>query len=71
LGQEPPVKKHEIVALTCEQFKLDGKPFEKIFNIRENNFARTLDEVSANALFADYMQQIENIIRAVDRIGET
>jgi hypothetical protein len=71
LGLEPPVKKHEIVALTCEQFKLDGKPFEKIFNIRENNFARTLDEVSANALFADYMLQIENIIRAVDRIGET
>lgn len=71
LALEPPVKKHEIVALTCEQFKIDGKPFEKIFNIRENNFAQNLDEVSANALFADYMQQIENIIRAVDRIGET
>lgn len=71
LGLEPPVKKHEIVALTCEQFGIDGKPFEKIFNIRENNFARTLDEVSANALFAEYMEQIEKIISAVDRIGET
>ncbi len=70
LGLEPPVKKHEIVALTCEQFEIDGKPFEKIFNIRENNFARTLDEVSANALFAQYMEQIEKIIRAVDGIGK-
>jgi predicted nucleotidyltransferase len=71
VGVEPPVKKHEIVALTCEQFKIDGKPFEKIFNIRENNFAQTLDEVSANALFAEYMQQIEKVIRAVDEIGKT
>ncbi|MEO6588361.1 MAG: hypothetical protein ABIP06_03445 [Pyrinomonadaceae bacterium] len=68
---EPPVTKHEIVTLTARHFKIDGKPFEKIFNIRENNFARTLDEVSANALFADYMEQIENIISAVDKIGKT
>jgi hypothetical protein len=40
--------------------------FEKIFNIRENNFAPTLDEVSTNRLFADYMEQIEAVIRAVD-----
>ena len=71
LNLEPPVTKHEIVALTVQQFKIDGKSFEKIFNIRENNFARTLDEVSANALFADYMEQIENIIRGVDNIGKT
>lgn len=71
LGMEPPVTKHEIVALTVQQFNIDGKPFEKIFNIRENNFDRTLDEVSANALFADYMEQIENVINAVDNIGKT
>jgi hypothetical protein len=71
LGLESPVTKHEIVALTAQQFKIDGKPFEKIFNIRENNYARTLDEISANALFADYMEQIEKIIRAVDEIGKT
>ena len=71
LSVEPPVTKHEIVALTAQQFKIDGKPFEKIFNIRENNHSRTLDDMSANALFADYMEQIENIIRAVDNIGKT
>lgn len=68
---EPPLTKQEIVAVTAQKFGLNGKVFEKIFNIRENNYARTLDEVSANALFADYMEQIENIIGAVDGIGKT
>ena len=68
---EPPATKHEIAALTAQKFGLNGKVFEKIFNIRENNYSRTLDDVSANALFADYMEQIENIIRAVDGIGKT
>lgn len=67
-GFEPPTTKPEIVAATVRQLKMDGKPFEKIFEIRENNASKTLDEVSANALFADYMQQIENVIEAVDKI---
>lgn len=68
LGIEPPVTKHEIVALTVQQLKIDGIPFEKIFNIRENNFAKTLDETEANRLFADYMREIENVIAAVDNL---
>jgi hypothetical protein len=67
-GFEPPVTKPEIVAATVRQLKIDGKPFEKIFEIRENNASKKLDEVSANALFADYMQEIENVIEAVDKI---
>ncbi len=67
-GIEPPVTKHEIVALTAQQLKIDGVPFEKIFNIRENNFAKTLDETEANRLFADYMREIENVIAAVDNL---
>jgi hypothetical protein len=69
-GLTPPVTKREIVALTAEHLGIDGAPFEKIFNIRENNFAPTLDETSANALFGDYMEQIENVIDAVDAIGK-
>ncbi len=69
-GVKPPATKHEIVALTVQQLGLDGLPFEKIFNIRENNFAGNLDEVSANQLFADYMEQIENVIDAVDAVGK-
>lgn len=69
-GFDPPATKHEIVALTAHQLEIDGAPFEKIFNIRENNFTAILDETSANALFGDYMEQIENVINAVDSIGK-
>ena len=70
-GSSPPITKHEIVALTAEKLQVDGRPFVKIFNIRENNFAKTLDEISANQLFAEYMQQIENVIEAVDRLEKS
>lgn len=70
-GFDPPATKHEIVALTAQQLGIDGTPFEKIFNIRENNFATVLDETCANALFGEYMEQIENVINAVDSIGNT
>ncbi|HEX6126640.1 MAG TPA: hypothetical protein VFZ23_14800 [Pyrinomonadaceae bacterium] len=68
-GIEPPIKKHEIVALTSETHGLEGVVFEKIFNIREDNFAEPMDERSANELFADYMEQIERVIDAVDKVG--
>lgn len=68
-GVEPPVNKHEVVALTARHLQIDGAPFEKIFNIRENNFARKLDEIEANELFADYMEQIERVIEAVDKLS--
>ena len=67
-GLTPPATKHEIVALTANHIGVDGRPFEKIFNIRENNFTETLDEVKANQLFGEYMDQIEKVIDAVDRI---
>jgi hypothetical protein len=69
-GLDPPATKHEIVALTAQHLKIDGTPFEKIFNIRENNFTEKLDESSANSLFGEYMEQIENVINAVDSIGK-
>jgi predicted nucleotidyltransferase len=68
-GVDAPVKKHEVVALVVQKHGLDGIPFEKIFNLREKNFAETLDEVGANRLFADYMEQIERVIDAVDKVG--
>ena len=67
-GIDPPLKKHEIVALTARHLGIEGKPFEKIFNIRENNFIQALDEKSANELFGEYMEQIENVINAVDAL---
>ena len=69
-GVEPPTTKREIVALTTQHIGIDGAPFEKIFNIRENISTATLDEISANTLFGEYMEQIENVITAVDAIGK-
>jgi predicted nucleotidyltransferase len=67
-GFEPPVTKHEIVALTAQKIGINGKPFEKLFNIRENNFAEKLTDITANELFADYLEQIEKVINAVDSL---
>lgn len=69
-GVTPPATKREIVAQTASHLGIDGTPFEKIFNIRENNFIGKLDDVTANALFGDYMEQIEKVIDAVDAIGK-
>lgn len=68
-GIEPPVRKHEAVALTVDRLGLDGGVFERIFNIRERNYAKTLDERQANELFAQYMVQIEKVIESVDKVG--
>jgi predicted nucleotidyltransferase len=70
-GFEPPTTKREIVAATARQLKLDRAPFEKIFDIRENNAAKTIDETSANNLFADYMEQIEAVIDTVDKLRKS
>lgn len=69
-GIQSPPTKHEIVALTVQHLKLDGATFEKIFNIRENNLAGSMDEAGANELFGSYMEQIENVIHAVDAVGK-
>lgn len=69
-GLEPPATKHEIVALTARELGIEGLPFEKIFNIRENNFTEKLDEVAANKLFGEYMEQIERVIDTVDAVGK-
>jgi len=66
LGTEPPVGRRSTLAKTIEQLGLNGQPFEKIFNIRHNNFEGTMDEVEANELFADYMEEIERVIVIVD-----
>ena len=69
-GVEPPATKHEIVALTAQHVGIDGASFEKIFNIRENNFTGKLDDVTANQLFGEYMEQIGRVIDAVDASGK-
>lgn len=69
-GIEPPATKHEVVAITVEHLGLDGVVFEKIVNIRKDNFAGKLEDVEANQLFGEYMEQIEKVIDSVDTVGK-
>jgi predicted nucleotidyltransferase len=70
-GIDPPVGKREVVQMTAKHLKIDGEPFEKIFEIRARDASVKLDDVSANRLFSDYMKQIENVIEAVDKISKS
>jgi hypothetical protein len=71
-GVEPPVAKREVVMATVKHLKINGEPFEKIFELRERGAsAHGLDDVSANRLFSDYMEQIEHVIEAVDNISKS
>lgn len=70
-GVEPPIAKQAIIEATVKHLKISGEPFEKIFTIRENKASNTLNEVSANQLFSNYMEQIERVIDAVDKVGKS
>jgi len=68
---EPPITKPEIVSATVKHLKIDPKPFEKIFELRENLASKTFDEVAANELFSSYMNEIERVIHAVDDVQKS
>jgi predicted nucleotidyltransferase len=66
-GQEPPVLKHDIVRATARLLGLDGTVFERVFALRGDG-ARAPGEREADALFAEYLAQVELVIEAVDRL---
>lgn len=66
-GEEPPVKKVDCVRATVQLLKLDGAPFETIFQFRAAG-ARPATEPDANNLFAAYLAQIERVVEVVDRL---
>ena len=65
--QEPPVSKPDSVRKTARLLGLDVAPFEQIFAQRAGTKSK-LTEPEADNLFAAYMEQIERVIEAVDRI---
>ena len=67
MGEEPPVAKPDCVRATVKLLKLDGEPFERIFDLRTDDEA-PLTEVEANDLFAAYLAQIERVIETVDSL---
>ncbi len=70
-GFDSPINKQSIIEATVKHLKIDGQPFEHIFEIRANSASNSLNEVSANQLFSSYMEQIERVIDAVDKIKKS
>lgn len=68
---EPPVSKPQILAATARHLKIDGSPFEEILALRSGSVPGAFDEVAANKLFSRYMREIENVIEAVDKVGQS
>ena len=67
--EEPPVAKEEIIRAIARSLNLEAAPFERILELRAGKGAR-LTENEANNLFSSYMEQIERVIEAVDRLNE-
>jgi hypothetical protein len=73
-GEKAPVAKPDCVRRTVQVLKLDPAPFERIFELRNDDNLPS-SEKEANDLFASYMFQIEQVVEAVDELtsdkGET
>ncbi len=65
-GEEPPVRKVEVLAATCKMVGFESATFEKVLAIRKNGEESQMDVTAANDLFADYLKDIEAVIAAVD-----
>ncbi len=68
---EPALAKRDVTQQLAKHLKIDCTAFERIFELREKNTHRAFDEVSANKLFSDYLEQIETVIEAVDRLEKS
>ena len=67
-GQEAPVAKPDCVRATARLLKLDPAPFERIFQFRTGGDLPS-SEKEANDLFGAYLLQVEQVVEAVDELG--
>lgn len=67
-NQEPPVAKPDCVRSIVELLKLDPAPFERIFAFRSSDELPS-SEKEANDIFGAYLQQIEQVVEAVDQLN--
>ena len=70
-GEQPPVLKRDVVRATAQLLGLDGRVFDRVFELRADADGGSLGEREAEELFAAYMGQIEHVIEAVDQIAAT
>jgi hypothetical protein len=66
-GQEAPVSKADTVRTTVRWLELERSPFEQILELRSKTES-TLTATEADNVFSAYLEQIERVIEAVDRI---
>jgi predicted nucleotidyltransferase len=66
-GKEAPVAKPDCVRATARLLNLNPSPFERIFEFRAGG-AQPPSDKEANDIFAEYMDQIEKVIEAVDEM---
>src|SRR5438034_1098526 len=64
---QAPVAKPDCVRATVDLLKLDRAPFERIFEFRAAD-KLPATEAEANAIFAGYMDQIEQVIEVIDEL---
>jgi predicted nucleotidyltransferase len=64
-GEKAPVAKPDCVRATVRRFNLNAAPFERIFDFRAND-SQPSNETEANAIFGDYMEQLQQIVEVVD-----
>lgn len=67
-GEPLPAAKHERVRATARLLGLDAATFERVYALHAGEGDAALDEDEAHELFASYMEQIERVIEAVDRV---
>ena len=68
-GVEAPVSKPDCVRETARLLRLDPAPFERIFEFRAGDRLPS-SEKEAHELFGAYLFQIEQVVEAVDNLGE-
>jgi hypothetical protein len=67
-GAFAPGSPREIVGAGVARFGLDPAPFDEIFAAEASG--KPLDEARAHACFGAYMEQIERVVDAVDKLPE-
>ncbi len=67
---EPPMSKPEVISATEKHLGLNVAVFERITALRDKD-AKMPTDVKANELFTEYMEQIERVINAVDKLNKT
>jgi predicted nucleotidyltransferase len=66
IGEAPKYGKRDVIASSAARFGFDSAPFVTLLDLREEKIKPK--DVEALSLFRDYLNQIETVVDAVDRL---